>query len=75
MRLLLVASVLFAGVGSLAAQSVTEYYVVRNPDTKRCTIVSERPTSTTMVVVGDRAYKTRTDAEASVKTTKICTDD
>jgi hypothetical protein len=76
MRKLLIAGAIVGGlIVPAAAQTVTEYYVVRNPETKRCTIVTERPTATTTVIVGDRGYKTRTEAEGGLKTTKICSSD
>jgi hypothetical protein len=46
MRKLLIAGAIVGGlIVPAAAQTVTEYYVVRNPETKRCTIVTERPTA------------------------------
>ena len=77
MRNVLVAVAIVVGLAASASAqtTVTEYYVVRDDSTKKCTIVSERPTATTMVVVGNRANKTRSEAEGSIKTTKICTDD
>lgn len=76
MRKVLVAGAILAGlVFSASAQTtVTEYYVVRDDSTKKCTIVTERPTVTTMVIVGERGYKTRTEAEGTIKTTKTCTE-
>jgi hypothetical protein len=68
------ASLVFTA-SALAQTTVTEYYVVHDQSTKRCTVVSERPTVSTVVVVGDRGYKTRTEAEGVVKTTKVCTAD
>ena len=50
------------------------YCVVRDPSTKRCTVTTEKPTSTTTTVVGDTVYKTRTEAEGATKTTKVCTE-
>lgn len=76
MRKFLIAGAIVGGlIVPAAAQTVTEYYIVRNPETKRCTIVTERPTATTTVIVGDRGFKTRTEAESGLKTTKICTSD
>ena len=50
-----------------------EYYVVQDTGTKQCTIVSQKPTTTTTVVVGNGvAYKTRTEAEGAMKTVKVC---
>ncbi len=54
--------------------TVSEFYVVRDASTKKCTIVDKKPTTTTTVVVGDGVvYKTRTEAETGMKTVKICT--
>jgi hypothetical protein len=52
--------------------TTTEYYVVQDTATKKCTIVEQKPTSTTMVQVGPMAFKTRTEAEAGMKTIKVC---
>jgi vancomycin permeability regulator SanA len=50
-----------------------EFYVVQDTSTKRCTIVEQKPTSTTMVVVGDgKVYATRAEADAAVKTIAVC---
>ncbi len=47
----------------------TEYYVVRDPWTKQCSVTSAKPTSsTTMVVVGTTAYKTWEEAQGAVTT-------
>jgi hypothetical protein len=48
------------------ALAATEYFVVRGPDEK-CKVVETRPTEKTIVVVGDKAYVTREEAEAQVK--------
>jgi hypothetical protein len=76
MRKFIIAGAIVGGlIAPAVAQTVTEYYIVRNPETKRCSIVTERPTTTTTVIVGDRAFKTRTEAETSLRTTKVCTVD
>ena len=47
----------------------TEYYVVRDPSTKQCSVTSAKPTSsTTTVVVGNTSYKTWEEAQAAVTT-------
>ena len=56
-----------------SAQTTTEFYVVQDTSTKRCTIVDKKPTTTTTVVVGDGVFKTRTEAETGMKTIKVCT--
>ncbi len=52
-----------------------EYWIVQDSSTKRCSIVEQRPTTTTTTVVGDTAFKTRTEAESSMKTVKVCSSD
>ena len=52
-----------AAIPALAAK---EYFVVRGPDEK-CKVVETHPTEKTIVVVGDKAYVTRDEAEAQVK--------
>jgi hypothetical protein len=64
-------------IGALAtsayAQSA-EFYVVQDVKTKKCTIVDKKPTTATEVkVLGSTVYKTRTEAEAGMKTVKVCT--
>jgi hypothetical protein len=52
-----------------------EYWVVQDAKTKHCSIVTEKPTTTTTTVIGNAAFKTRTEAEGSMKTTKVCSSD
>ena len=52
--------------------TVSEYYVVQDASTKKCTIVDKKPTTTTMVQVGPVAFKSRTEAETGMKTIKVC---
>ena len=53
---------------------LSEYYVVRDATTKKCTIVDKKPTTTTTTIVDNSTYKTRTEAESGMKTTKVCTE-
>jgi hypothetical protein len=62
-----------AAVLSAAAQTTTEYYVVQDVKTKKCTIVDKKPTTTTEVSVLGNVFKTRTEAESGMKTEKVCT--
>jgi hypothetical protein len=57
---------------SASAQVATEYYVVQDTATKKCTIVEKKPTTTSVVQVGPMAFKTRTEAEAGMKTITVC---
>ena len=54
--------------------SAAEFYIVRDVITKKCTVVDTKPTTTTTTVVGDGVYKTKTEADSAVKTTKVCTE-
>jgi hypothetical protein len=46
---------------------------VQDVKTKKCTITESKPTTTeTTVVSGDTVYKTRSEAEAGMKTVKVC---
>jgi uncharacterized membrane protein len=71
-RVAIAAALATALVVPAFAQTVTEYYVVQDASTKRCTIVDKKPTTTTMVQVGPMAFKTRTEAETGMKTIKVC---
>jgi hypothetical protein len=72
-RIALVAALAIAFSASAFAQT-TEFYVVQDVKTKRCTIVDKKPTTTTEVtVVSDGVYKTRTEAESGIKSIKVCT--
>ena len=46
-----------------------EYYVVRGAD-KKCKVVETRPTDKTVVVIGNKAFVTRDEAEKQV--TVLC---
>jgi hypothetical protein len=65
-------AVAFAG-SAFAQMAATEYYVVQDTTTKKCTIVDKKPESKTITVVGNGMYKTRTEAESGMKTVKVCT--
>ena len=54
-----------------------EYYVVRDETTKKCTIVDQKPTTSTTTVVseGGVTFKSRTEAEAGMKSIEVCTEE
>ena len=70
-KLLLSTAVVAFTVTSAFAQT-TEFYVVRDTTTKKCTIVDKKPTTTTTVQVGPVAFKSRSEAETGMKTIKVC---
>ena len=71
-KYLIAAGLAFTFATSAFAQT-TEYYVVQDSATKKCTIVDRKPTTTTTTVVGDGVFKTRVEAESAMKTVKVCT--
>ena len=70
-----VASALVAALAVPAFAQSAEFYVVQDTTTKKCTIVDKKPTVTTQTVVtpAGTVYKTRAEAEAGMKTVKVCT--
>jgi hypothetical protein len=73
MKKLLLAACAAGFTLATAQAQTTEFYVVQDSSTKKCTIVDKKPAVTTTVVVGDGVYKTRTEAETAMKTVKVCT--
>jgi hypothetical protein len=63
-----------AGIAALASPALAaEFYIVQDSGTKRCTIVEQRPTTQTSVIVGDgTVYTSRVEAETAMKTVKVC---
>jgi hypothetical protein len=72
-KLLLSGAVAAFAVTSAFAQTATEYYVVHDTATKKCTIVDKKPTTTTTTIVDNGTFKTRTEAETGMKSMKVCT--
>jgi hypothetical protein len=64
--------IVLACSGAALAQAATEYYVVRDATTKKCTIVDKKPTTSTTTVVDNGVFKTRTEAETGMKSIKVC---
>jgi len=62
----ILALVLSAGIISPA---LADFYIVRGPD-KKCKVVETRPTDKTVVVIGDKAYVSKAEAEKQV--TIVC---
>ena len=70
-RLIMAAAIVALATPALAQSG---FFIVQDATTKKCTIVSEKPKDTTTVTqIGPVAFKTRQEAEGSVKTTKVCT--
>ena len=73
MKRIALSTALTVGLVASAFAQTTEFYVVQDAQTKRCTIVDQRPTVSTMTVVGNGVFKTRAEAETGMKTIKVCT--
>ena len=67
-----VAALTLAGAAAAQTAVSTEWYVVQDTATKKCTIVDKKPTTQTTVSVGDGVFKTRTEAETGMKSIKVC---
>jgi len=57
-------------VAAFATPALADFYVVREGSTGPCRVVETRPTDTKIVVVGNKVYKTRAEAEKEV--TVVC---
>ena len=73
-KILMIGALAFAAATVAETAMAAEYYVVRDSTTKKCTVVETRPTGTTTTVVDNGIYKTKTEAETGMKTTKVCTE-
>ena len=75
MKLRIATAAVMIAAFSLPAFAADEFYVVQDVKTKKCTVVDKKPTDTSMTVVSPSGtvYKSRTEAESSMKTVKVCT--
>ena len=72
-----VAVAAFAVPSALARTATTtssEYYLVPGCHDEKCTVVDKKPTSTTTTIVDNGTFKTKTEAETGIKSTKVCTE-
>jgi hypothetical protein len=72
-KILILGALAFAATSIAQTASAAEFYVVRDATTKKCTIVDTKPTTTTTTIVDNGTFQTRTEAETSMKTMKVCT--
>ena len=75
MKMKIIAAAALVAAFTIPALAQSEFYVVQDTATKKCTIVDKKPTVSTMTVVSPTGtvYKTRAEAETGMKTVKICT--
>jgi hypothetical protein len=74
MKIRLVAAAALVASFAAPAFAADEFYVVQDVKTKKCTVVDKKPTESSMTVVSPAGtvYKTRAEAEAGMKTVKVC---
>lgn len=74
MRKLILASAMVAVSAAAASAQTTiveeRYYVIQEPTTKRCTIVTERPTTGVVLDLG--IFRTRAEADLGARQSKVC---
>jgi hypothetical protein len=52
-----------AVIVAFATPALADFFIVREGPSRPCRIVETRPTDTKIVVVGNKVYKVRTEAE------------
>jgi hypothetical protein len=57
------------------ALAANEYYIVRDPVARRCTVVNQRPTLSTTAIVGGTVFKTREEAETAMRSAGACAEE
>ncbi|SHJ64639.1 hypothetical protein SAMN05444159_1133 [Bradyrhizobium lablabi] len=74
MKTKLVAAAVLVASFAAPAFAADEFYVVQDVKTKKCTIVDKKPTESSMTIVSPSGtiYKSRTEAEAGMKSVKVC---
>jgi hypothetical protein len=71
MKMKLITAAALVVAFAIPAFAAEEFYLVQDTATKHCSIVEDKPTESTMKVVG-AAHKTRAEAEAAMKADKSC---
>lgn len=62
--------ILAAAVTVIATPALADFFIVREGPTGPCKVVETRPTDTKIVVVGNKVYKERSEADKEV--TVVC---
>ena len=68
------AAIAFTAALTVPAMAQTTFYIVQDTQTKRCSVVREKPTTTTMTIVspGGTVYTTEDEANTAMRTIKVC---
>lgn len=75
MKLTLALAGLLIAASVLPAMAETTYYIVQDSATHHCQIVSQKPVTKNVTIVGADGYTTETAAQTAMKTVKVCTGD
>lgn len=59
-------------LGFVVTPSLADYYIVQEPTTKECKIVEERPAPGIGLVIGERGFGVRAEAESHLRTVEVC---
>ena len=71
MKMKLIAASALVVAFAMPAFAASEFYLVQDTTTKKCSIVEAKPTIGTMSVVG-AVHKTKVEAETAMKADKSC---
>ena len=55
---------------TLVTPAFADFYIVRQGDAGQCRVVETKPTDSKIIVIGNKVYKTRADAEKEL--TVVC---
>ena len=69
MKAILAGAVLAA---AFVSPALADFFIVQDATTKRCTIVEQRPAPGIGVVIGDRGFGVRVEAENHMRTVEVC---
>ena len=74
MKIKLVAAAALVASFAALAFAADEFLVVQDAKTKKCTVVDKKPTESSMTIVSPAGavFKTKAEAEAGMKTVKVC---
>jgi len=61
-----------AALITMATPALADFWIVQEPTTKHCTIVEQRPAPGAGLVIGDRGFGIRVEAETHMKTVEVC---
>ncbi len=71
-KLILAGAMAAAAIPALAQTTIVEerYYVIQDPQTKRCTYVTERPSTGVVLDLG--IFRTYAEADLGARKSKVC---